>query len=589
MQKLLKQNGRTLALLVFIVMLGLGLRMCRLGNVPYGSLIDESHFGFIAKSLLLTGKDEHGTSWPLVFKGFGDNKLPVYTYGLIPFIKLLDLSAVSIRLPSALSGTISIVLVYFLALGLFPKKKSLGLLAALTMAISPWPFMLSRFGFESNVALMWWLIALNGVVRFQKQKYWPVITALAAGLTWYTYIAYRPVTLIFLAVIFCLALVKKFFSVKRVVASVAIFVVVVLPMLLAAPDSNTTRFTQIGLFVDPWVVVRVEEGRAYCTKSLPNWYCYSVVNKGIEWGQALAKRFISSYSPEFLMVQGEVEEEYLTVEGFGQFMWVLTPFLILGFVGLWKVGTPQKRWFTISVVLVGLAVSSLPAILAGEPQKVRLSPLLPFIILLLTTGMVFTWEEITRLLQTFTQGLHRTVLSAVLLGSFFGLWFGLSCLYFTSFFAIHTQKNGQMYQSYVRDLMGFLHTKYELGANIYFNPIFADPLMFFAFYTNMDPAAYQQSEVLGGLEKSGFQHTIGLERLHVTNEDLLLAGCAHLTEDAPTYFVTNTTTSFPVAPVYLAKSPDGALVLAYVYDASEYAKANRADCNNFSATDFEKL
>lgn len=41
---------------------------------------DEAALGYNAYSLLQTGKDEHGISWPLAFESIGDYKMPGYIY-----------------------------------------------------------------------------------------------------------------------------------------------------------------------------------------------------------------------------------------------------------------------------------------------------------------------------------------------------------------------------------------------------------------------------------------------------------------------------------------------------------------------------
>src|SRR3989344_7895510 len=105
-------NRFIIATLLVILILATGLRLFWLDRAPFGALIDEAHFGYIAYSLLETGKDEHGVSWPLIFRGFGDQKLPAYAYVLLPFIQIFGLSVTSIRLPSVLAGSLSVLALY---------------------------------------------------------------------------------------------------------------------------------------------------------------------------------------------------------------------------------------------------------------------------------------------------------------------------------------------------------------------------------------------------------------------------------------------------------------------------------------------
>jgi len=82
------------------------LRIVGLSSYPVGFTQDEAGLGYDAYSLLLTGKDQWGKSWPLVFRSFGDFKLPLYSYLAIPSVAAFGLNEFSTRLPNALVGTL---------------------------------------------------------------------------------------------------------------------------------------------------------------------------------------------------------------------------------------------------------------------------------------------------------------------------------------------------------------------------------------------------------------------------------------------------------------------------------------------------
>ena len=66
--------------LFLLVLLGLGLRLFRLGSIPPSLHWDEPSWGYNAYSILKTGRDEYGRLMPLVFKAFGDYKSAIYVY-----------------------------------------------------------------------------------------------------------------------------------------------------------------------------------------------------------------------------------------------------------------------------------------------------------------------------------------------------------------------------------------------------------------------------------------------------------------------------------------------------------------------------
>jgi 4-amino-4-deoxy-L-arabinose transferase-like glycosyltransferase len=152
----MKGNLSRLALcLIFAV--ALILRLVALGRYPAGFTADEAAQGYMAYSILKTGKDEWGVRLPLAPRSFGDFKPPLQTYLMIPSIAVFGLNEFAVRLPSAILGILGVLGVYLLASELFRMKivrinpNNLSLLSSLLLAISPWHISLSRGAFEANL------------------------------------------------------------------------------------------------------------------------------------------------------------------------------------------------------------------------------------------------------------------------------------------------------------------------------------------------------------------------------------------------------------------------------------------------------
>ena len=142
---------RNALLLLAITLFALVLRVVHLDSSPPGFFIDEASVGINAQGIATMGRDQFGTAWPALFKALGDWKHPLIVYGAAASVKLLGLSIFSVRLPAALFGCATVMLIALLARELWPDKRNryTGPVAALVLALMPWHVQYSRMAFES--------------------------------------------------------------------------------------------------------------------------------------------------------------------------------------------------------------------------------------------------------------------------------------------------------------------------------------------------------------------------------------------------------------------------------------------------------
>ena len=145
-----------------ILFLGFILRVAYLDKFPIGLYSDEAVFGYNAYLLIQTGHDEYNRFWPVSLESFGDWKPPMQAWLAIPFVWVLGLTEYAVRLPSAILGTLTILIVYLLAeillrpglaavarpglfrLSIVNHPSSIGLISAFLLAINPWHIFMSR-------------------------------------------------------------------------------------------------------------------------------------------------------------------------------------------------------------------------------------------------------------------------------------------------------------------------------------------------------------------------------------------------------------------------------------------------------------
>src|SRR3989338_3538011 len=102
-------------LLAIICLLFLLTRFYKIGDIPPSVYWDEASIGYNAYSISRDGKDEWGDFLPLHFRAFGEFKLPVYIYSVVPFVKMFGLNEFSVRAPSVLFSLGVLILTFFLA------------------------------------------------------------------------------------------------------------------------------------------------------------------------------------------------------------------------------------------------------------------------------------------------------------------------------------------------------------------------------------------------------------------------------------------------------------------------------------------
>ena len=170
---------------LFLVLLGVVLRLWQLGEAPCGLNQDEAYAGYEAFSMLTYGVDSWGYHNPCYFISWGSGMNVLESYLAMPFVALLGLTPLAVRLPQAILACVSLPVVYLLLTRLFDRR--VGLIGLGLTAICPWHILLSRWGLESNLAPGLLLLGLYFLVRGLDSPPWLLAAALCYGLSLYAY------------------------------------------------------------------------------------------------------------------------------------------------------------------------------------------------------------------------------------------------------------------------------------------------------------------------------------------------------------------------------------------------------------------
>jgi len=254
-------NKKIYTILVFlIIFIGIILRFYGLDKSPPSLGFDEAALGYNAYSLMMTGRDEYGNFLPISLRSFNDYKPALYAYLTIPFIKIFGLNDSSVRMVSALAGTVSLIFL-FLLLKEFIKNKWWRLVIFFLLSFEPWRLHFSRNAFETHLSSCFFTIGIWFLLktRRNKNKWWGAIIFLS--LSAYSYHSARltvPLLLffyfldpikIFTNKNFGIALRNRINSNWKILLFLGGFIFLCLPIFIANNSSLLlTRFRQENVF-----------------------------------------------------------------------------------------------------------------------------------------------------------------------------------------------------------------------------------------------------------------------------------------------------------------------------------------------------
>lgn len=219
-------------LAIVILFFACFIRLIYIDKYPVGLNQDEASSAYEAWSILNFGIDRNGQSFPVQFISWGSGQNVLYSYLMIPFISIFGLNTLSIRLPMALIGCISLVVFYYFMKSAFGDKKSV--LFLFIFAIFPWHLMKSRWGLESNIFpdLILWAIFAMYIGLKKKNNWFIVLSGIIFGLSTYSYGTSYFFVPVLLTLIYISLFIAKKLSIKQCVIHLCTTIVVSLPMIL---------------------------------------------------------------------------------------------------------------------------------------------------------------------------------------------------------------------------------------------------------------------------------------------------------------------------------------------------------------------
>jgi len=452
------KEKRFVMVLLLIGTLGFFLRVYNLENNPIGFFCDEAFFGYNAYSLLTTWRDENGVILPFFPKTFGEPRLPVPFYMMVPAIAIFGLNEFGARITSVILGTLSIFFFYFMVKQLTNQK--VAIFSSLLLSVSGWHIHFSRQATENIFFSSFLIFSLT--LFLSKYYFWSI---LCFAVTLYTY---SPAMLVVPIFVFLIHLsYKKYLTKEVLLKGLLIFLVLALPLFYGIAS---------GIMLARW-----KNGVGITT----------IEQDPVRLAKRFTKGYLNHFSLDFLFRQGDIDfpgqaVKRYSVRGFGQLYWFQLPLLLAGVVSLRRFPSETAKTLFILFALYPLGSSLTSNV---EPWASRsIMGIIPFQIL---SGcgiwQIYEWVKNNRMLKY----MYLAAGGLIILASI----------------VLYQYKFHQEYPKYSADFWGWqygpkeiisyfesVHDNYD---DLFISGAFNSPYIFIKFYS---PSDCQRCQV-GGLEK----------------------------------------------------------------------------------------
>lgn len=486
-------DKRNLTNLFLIVFLAAALRIGYITYAPPSLNWDEVSHGYNAFSILKTGADEWGQKIPLInFRAYGDYPTPLNLYLTIPFISVMGLNDLAIRMPHAILGILTIIAIYFFVFGL-TRRKNLALLAAFLASISPWYLFTSRFVLQSNLSVFLLTSSMAFFFNRDYKKYFINVSFLLLFLTLFSYHTTRifsPVLLLGMILNYKSEILKKWLF-------LIFFFVISLVILL---NPNARARSGVLSILGQGAVNKIESQRNAST--LPYIVTKIIYNRPIYFGAQFIKNYISYFSPEFLFLKGGSQYQF-SVPDRGLMYLINLPFFYLGLFVLIKKAISERDF---RFILFWVLLYPIPASLTNEKFAVlRATTFLPIPELLTALGFYSFLDRFVK-----QKALLLTLFCIVSLISLDG--------YLENYFVNYRNNYSWSWQYGYKDVTNFVQNNYDSYDKIIITKKYGEPHEFILFYTAWSPAKYIEDTNLNRFYQSGWYWVDGFDKFYFVND-----------------------------------------------------------------------
>lgn len=445
---------------------------------------DEASFAYNAYSILKTGNDEYGVFLPTRFKAFGENKLPVTIYSIVPSLALFGFNDVSSRLPFILFGVLSPILFFAVTKELFGNKK-IALIAAFFASLSPWIQILSRHIHEAIIIMHLGALSLFFLSKLTKkfEMKWIIWLAVVNGIALFTYHIAKVFTLFYAIWLVGILYFQSKKNIGTISKSILVFAVPILLFFTTEFLTPTNRVSNLLFINNQGFTLSIDEQM----REHPVRLIHNKLNQAV---QVVTKQYISYFSPEFLVINGDANKRF-GYPGISPITVIEYLFLLVGLYYLFH-NTEQSRWLLVSVLLF----APISAALTWQEYSLTRSFFMIVPILLIASYGVY------HLLVSIQNTKIMYLTGIIIFGSF--LYYVTVTWDFYFFHYPQTTEAIYGWQCGYKQLSDYIDKNYDQTDKFFITKKLGQPYIFTLFYRAYPPAEYQKQATLTELGEYGF-------------------------------------------------------------------------------------
>jgi 4-amino-4-deoxy-L-arabinose transferase-like glycosyltransferase len=464
-------------ILIAVILLASALRLWQLGSVPISMSDDEIRLIYSGYSIAHTGRDAFGNFLPLVFHMDGAS-----TYGQIPiyitsiFFLFLKLSPFTARLPFALSGILSVAVLYFILRKILDNN-TIALLSSFVLSVSVWSLQMTRFAIEIDMAVLMYLLGILLFLYAQKRTSLFLLSMVFFCLGFYTYAA---VKIILIPILIILA----WYNFKTLTRKH--FFIILATIVLAFGSFWFLSITQGGasyaaangsffFFQDKATTSQAVELERRASQE-PNIIKSLYHNKFTYWLRVASSNYLTTFSPQYLFLSQEANGIY-SIWGRGELYVFELPLCLLGAFYLFL-----KKRKEFLLILGLLLVSPLPSALGiGAPTWTsRAGFTLFWLCAFVGAGIYF--------LLTFFKKRNYRYLVFVLIAIFY-LYAVVG--YLSQYYFDWSRTNAKYFSKSTKDLVYKIDSYRVQNKAVVVSGATVNTFMHYAFYNQLDPKLVQ--------------------------------------------------------------------------------------------------